>query len=353
MTSTTTTTSLPLIGLSYPTILFPSSKITIPVNKEIAQYLSSHSTPLIAAVPISQNNSLSEYATVSRLLRITPTDPYFISLHGLSRVQLISPIPSLQSLQFQPLQHQVQYPPPSDIPPDPDILAKFKDAALRLLDRLARDSTTYVKRDAYLKLASMIDELVDQRPSWLADVFASSVPGEYSDKLALLSTPSLSERLQLATIFFTRYTSISEVTKKIASAVDESLSRQQKEFFLRQQLTAIQRELHSLSNSNPSPPPLPPSNTDASASELDDDDAHEASDLADLKAKIEAMLPGSEERKMGVREWKRLQRIPAGSVENGVVRSYVNFSFFLSSPLPLFPNDQVPSTHSSINRLNG
>jgi len=46
--------------------------------------------------------------------------------------------------------------------------------------------------------------------------------------------------------------------------------------------------------------------------------------LADLKKRIEAAEVGSEERKMGVREWRRLKRIPQGSVENGVIRSYVS-----------------------------
>lgn len=62
-------------------------------------------------------------------------------------------------------------------------------------------------------------------------------------------------------------------------------------------------------------------------SELDDDEQHEADDMADLKRRIEAMEPGSEERKMGVREWRRLKRIPAASVENGVIRSYVSQGF--------------------------
>jgi len=62
-------------------------------------------------------------------------------------------------------------------------------------------------------------------------------------------------------------------------------------------------------------------------SELDDDEQHEADDMADLKRRIEAMEPGSEERKMGVREWRRLKRIPVGSVENGVIRSYVSSEF--------------------------
>lgn len=138
--------------------------------------------------------------------------------------------------------------------------------------------------------------------------------------------------MQLATEIFVKQASISEVSKKIASAVDESLSKQQKEFFLRQQLAAIQRELHTLQRSNGGSPPNSPSPNEAGSggsSELDDDEQHEADDMADLKRKIEAMEPGSEERKMGVREWRRLKRIPAGSVENGVIRSYASiFNFF-------------------------
>ena len=45
--------------------------------------------------------------------------------------------------------------------------------------------------------------------------------------------------------------------------------------------------------------------------------------MADIRSKIEAMAKDSEERKMAVREWKRLQRIPSGSVEHGVIRNYV------------------------------
>ena len=60
-----------------------------------------------------------------------------------------------------------------------------------------------------------------------------------------------------------------------------------------------------------------------SGSELDEDEQADADDLADLRKKIEAFDAGSEERKVGVREWRRLKRIPQGSVENGVIRTYV------------------------------
>lgn len=143
----------------------------------------------------------------------------------------------------------------------------------------------------------------------------------------MLSTPDSEARLKLATEIFLKQASISEVTKKIATAVDESLSKQQKEFFLRQQLAAIQRELSALQRSSTG------EGGGGTQSELDDDEQHEADDMADLKRKIEGIAPGSEERKMGVREWRRLKRIPQGSVEHGVVRSYVRHSTFLHSPI--------------------
>ena len=45
--------------------------------------------------------------------------------------------------------------------------------------------------------------------------------------------------------------------------------------------------------------------------------------LIDLRRKIEKLAVGSEERKVGVNEWKRLKRIPSASAEWGVVRGYV------------------------------
>ena len=145
-----------------------------------------------------------------------------------------------------------------------------------------------------------------------------------------LAAANPDERLSCATALFMKQASISEVSKRIAQSVDESLSKQQKEFFLRQQLAAIQRELSNLQRtSSPLTSGTPNSPSEdgrphsGPGSELDDDQQNEVDELADVKTKIEAMAKDSEERKMAVREWKRLKRIPQGSVEYGVIRNYV------------------------------
>lgn len=146
-----------------------------------------------------------------------------------------------------------------------------------------------------------------------------------------LSAASSDDRLRRATELFVKQASISEVTKKIAQSIDESLSKQQKEFFLRQQLAAIQRELNNLNRSSAGGAgPEVPNGFPKPGSELDDNEQSEVEDMAEIRSKIEAMAKDSEERKMAVREWKRLQRIPSGSVEHGVIRSYV------SAPIPYF-----------------
>ena len=85
---------------------------------------------------------------------------------------------------------------------------------------------------------------------------------------------------------------------------------------MRQQLAGIQRELSVLQrgvNDSTGYNPV------VVTSELDDDDQQEADNLVNLK-KMEVMQSGTEERKMSIKGWRRLKRIPQGSVENGIIR---------------------------------
>ncbi|KZT54761.1 hypothetical protein CALCODRAFT_438098 [Calocera cornea HHB12733] len=103
---------------------------------------------------------------------------------------------------------------------------------------------------------------------------------------------------------------------------------------LREQLATLSRALSSLSspssaNSTTSRGSQSPGEGDKS--ELDEDSAGE-DELAEVKKKIEGMVKGSEERKAGVREWKRLKMIPQGSVETGVIRGYLEWLTSLPWP---------------------
>lgn len=369
---------LPVLPLPHPLLLLPTARLTIPVSKPLADNLlaalddSDAGQPVLAAIPVPLslepgvdalqpaaivNAPPPTYGVAARVVRLvrartvnSPASryPYLLYLHGLTRIRLLQPLDLDPATLDSVPQHAVAYP-PADTIPSRETVEAFKDAALRLLDRLAKDSVQAQRKDEWVKVAFMVEEISDQRAAWMADVLVAAISGQYADKFGqscssvfgcffsstsqtpiresgFLAATDVEDRLRRATELFIKQLSISEVSTKIANAVDESLSRQQKEYFLRQQLAAIQRELHSLHNTTPGQTGSPSGTgfgTGHSGSELDEDEQADADDLADLRKKIEALDAGSEERKVGVREWRRLKRIPQGSVENGVIRTYV------------------------------
>ncbi|OAX40690.1 ATP-dependent protease La [Rhizopogon vinicolor AM-OR11-026] len=361
---------LPVLPLPHPLILLPTARLTFPISRSLAEAIltllddADATQPLLAAIPVpgpsegdghdsqfdvsSAINSLPTYGTAARVVRLVrprsssspgaPRQPYLLSLHGLTRIRLASPLQiDTTSLDTLPI-HKVLYP-SAEGTPSRETVEAFKDAALSLLDRLAKDSVQPQRKDDWLRVAALVEDISEQRAAWMADVLVAAISGQYGDKLAFLAATDVEDRLHHATELFVKQSSIQEVSKKIATAVDESLSRQQKEYFLRQQLAAIQRELHTLHNS---PGTAGPGfGTGGATSELDDDDQADADDLADLRRKIEALDVGTEERKVGVREWRRLKRIPQGSVENGVIRSYLEW--LTSVP---WPSTSTPASAS-------
>ncbi|KAI6158702.1 ATP-dependent protease La [Pisolithus thermaeus] len=361
------TPQLPVLPLPFPLVLLPTARLTIHVSRELAEKLqavlhdSGSSQPIVATIPIppptdpsnttnftpppSTHTTGPVHGTAARVVRLVPVralsasvsarQPYILSLHGLTRIRLAQPL-DLDSQMADSLTERTVHHPPADQVPSREAAEAFKDAALRLLDRLAKDSVHSQRKDDWLRISVILEDVPDHRSAWMADVLVAAINCDYTDKLTFLATTTVEDRLRRATELFVKQASISEVPQKIANVVDESLSRQQKEYFLRQQLAAIQRELQSLytaNNASPgSPSGSPGLKIGGSSSEPDDDEQADADDLADLKKKIEALEAGSEERRVSIREWRRLKRIPQGSVENGVIRTYLEWLTSLPWP---------------------
>jgi ATP-dependent Lon protease len=325
-------------------ILLPTGRVTLLISRSVGESLlalvdESESPITVAAIPTvtpptdTSNPVLADWGVAARILRLgrpqtrNPSQAYHLTIAGQARIRLTSRLhikgKDLHTLVHCPVEY-VQ----NDGIPSRTVVAAFKAAALNLLDKLAKSGP---RKEQWARLAGFVEDVSDQRAAWIADAMVSTIDADFNDKLGaissfspleyrfsqiiqdILSTTDVESRIQRTTELFTKLASISEISTKIASAVDENLSKQQKEFFLRQQLAAIQKELQSLNKSR-----------SGSGSDLEDDDQNEADDLADLKRKIEAMEQGSEERKTGVAEWRRLKRIPQGSAENSVTRNYVS-----------------------------
>ena len=194
-----------VLPLPHPLILLPAARITIPLSRTIGEHIlflsreSDDSQPVLAAVPITTPTGLqiesngpvfSEWATAATVVRLlrppprNPKQPYLVSLLGITRVHLKTPL--ILSVTADPLtEHPVEYPGvDSNAVPSRESVEVFKSAALRLLDRLAKNAIGQSSRtDAWSKLSGMIEETSEARAAWMADVLVTAVNGEYADKL--------------------------------------------------------------------------------------------------------------------------------------------------------------------------
>ena len=81
------------------------------------------------------------------------------------------------------------------------------------------------------------------KPGVLADTIALHLPIELAEKQQLLETPGTRERLRSLLAILTREVEVLELGSKIQSQVHSEMGKMQREYYLREQLKAIQREL--------------------------------------------------------------------------------------------------------------
>ena len=82
-----------------------------------------------------------------------------------------------------------------------------------------------------------------ETPSALANLIASTIRLKTEEKQELLETVDVEERLRKLTAILSRELEVFELGTKLQSQVQEEMDKSQREYFLRQQLKAIQEEL--------------------------------------------------------------------------------------------------------------
>jgi ATP-dependent Lon protease len=109
-------------------------------------------------------------------------------------------------------------------------------AVLSLFEKVVKLSRT-LPDDAYIS-AMNIDE-----PGWLADLIVSTLPLDVAHRQEILETLDPEERLRRLSTMLTQELDVLELESRIQNQVQKEVDRSQREFFLREQLKAIQREL--------------------------------------------------------------------------------------------------------------
>ncbi|MGI8586163.1 MAG: endopeptidase La [Chloroflexia bacterium] len=146
---------------------------------------------------------------------------------------------------------------------------------------------------------SYVTALNIKEPGGLADMIASSVSFDIEKRQELLSTRDPEERLQKLAIMLAKEADVLDLESHIQSQVQKEVDKSQREYYLREQLKAIQHELGE-----------------------DDPQTREANDL---RSKIEAAGMPEEVNKKAGDELDRLQLMPPMSPEVGIIRTYLDW----------------------------
>lgn len=186
------------------------------------------------------------------------------------------------------------------IPPPQDADAETEALHRATLD-LAKKMQELVQPQVQIGLGHIISEVTD--PLHQIYLLASLLSLETDKEIALLAAPTRREATQLVYDHLNHEVQVLELRNKIASQAQSEMSREQREYMLRQQLRAIQEELGERSP--------------------------EQSDVAELRKKMEETDLPELVRKEVERELTRLERLPSAAPDYQLTRTYIELAIEL------------------------
>jgi len=208
-----------------------------------------------------------------------------VVIHGLSRVRL------LDYLREEP--YLVARVEEVDTVPGKGVPISALTVNLRSLIQKLSELATYMTSEHAASLANIQD------PAQLADFAAAALNVGVEDRQNVLETFDIAERLERVTVLYNREIEILELGSKIQSKVQGEISKTQREYYLREQMKAIRKEL----------------------GEVED----ETEETAELRERVTKAAMPEEAERVALRELERLSRIPQASAEYTVARTYLDW----------------------------
>jgi ATP-dependent Lon protease len=281
------------------TVLFPGALMPLTVGRESSLALLdalegtekvlgvvAQLDPRIEDPAGSDLHSMGTAARVHKMVRM-PNGNVVAFLEGLHRIRVI------EILGIKPyLRAKVEQQPDLETQLDSELTALVRNAQELFRDVVARSPQL---SDDLQNVVSTIDS-----PGRLADFIAGTLPSLSTMlRQELLETSSVRSRLELLIRELAKEREVLELRNKISEQVQEQVNQGQREFLLREQMKAIQKEL---------------GDGDDSQAEVDE-----------LRNKVEASGMSAEAKKECERELKRLARMTPASAEYMVARTYLEW----------------------------
>ena len=191
---------------------------------------------------------------------------------------------------------------------DPYLVGEFEVVPDVVEETPELEALTRSVQDEFARLISLVPYLPSELelaaanvddPGALSHLVVSTLRLKTEEKQALLEQPDVSSRLRDVLRILKRELEVVELGTKIQSQVQSELEKGQREYFLRQQLKAIQEEL----------------------GEGDEQQA----EINELRQQMEEKNLPEETRKAVERELSRLEKLPPAAAEYGVIRTYIDW----------------------------
>jgi len=171
--------------------------------------------------------------------------------------------------------------------------------AQALMRSVIEQFDNYAKLNKRLPAETSVQLSEIDNPSILADAVASSLSIKVADKQALLGELNPARRLEMVFAFMEGELGVLQVEKKIRSRVKRQMEKTQREYYLNEQLKAIQRELGN-------------------------EEGEDGDELAELAAKIRKTRLSKDARARANAELKKLKAMAPMSAEATVARNYLD-----------------------------
>jgi len=289
---------LPILPLR-DTVLFPGAVIPLTVGRDSSLALldSLQGEEKILGVvaqldpriedPVGTDlHAVGTVGKVHKMVR-TPNSNVVVFLEGLRRIR-VEEVVGLKPF----LRARVADLPDTENAMEPELTALYRN-------------TQELFREVVSRSPQLSDDLQGaannmESPSQLADFVAGTLPSLNTLlRQELLETPSVRKRLEILIRELTKEKEVLELRAKIHEQVQEQVNQSQREFLLREQMKAIQKEL----------------------GDADDTQA----EVAELREKVESSGMSAEAKKECERELKRLTRMTPASAEYMVSRTYLEW----------------------------
>jgi ATP-dependent Lon protease len=289
--------SLPVLPVR-DTVLFPHAVLPLTVGREssvqLINSLGEDKTIVVVAqrearVDTPQPTDLYTVGTLAVVHKVVkmPNQSLFVFAEGLERVKLG------EFSQLTPFMRATFTTIPETIPPKSSEIEALQRNVLTLFQQIVAGSPTL--SDELSTVAMNIEE-----PGRLVDFIASSLPSlSTSDKQDTLETTDVNVRLEKINQHLAKELEVQQLRNKIQSEVQDKVQQTQREYYLREQMKAIQKEL----------------------GEQDEGQR----DTEELRQKIEAAGMPDEVKKEALKELGRLARMSPMAADYGVTRNYIEW----------------------------